>query len=103
MSDKKDHLQGYIQLKQDQWNEVTFTIPDTCGDLIDEVRRGSQVPRKTGNDTGNSTARTSLHAGVHGFLRRRELRQIAENEQAVLAFDGPKGVARPLVFGGAYG
>lgn len=37
MSDKKDHLQGYIQLKQEQWNEVTFTIPDTFGDLVDEV------------------------------------------------------------------
>lgn len=35
--DKKEHLQGYIQLKEDAWTEVTFPIPDTDGDLIDEV------------------------------------------------------------------
>lgn len=37
MSDKKDHLQGYIQLKDGGWTEVSFIIPDTEGDLIDEV------------------------------------------------------------------
>lgn len=37
MSDKKEHLQGYIQLKQDQWIDVVFTIPEVDGDLIDEV------------------------------------------------------------------
>ena len=35
--DKKEHLQGYVQLKQGEWTEVSFTIPDTEGDLIDEV------------------------------------------------------------------
>ncbi len=37
MSDKKDHLQGYIQLVQSKWIQVTFTIPDVDGDLVDEV------------------------------------------------------------------
>lgn len=37
MSDKELHLQGYIQLKADDWTEVTFVIPDTEGDVIDEV------------------------------------------------------------------
>jgi len=36
-SDKKIHTQGYIKLVQDQWIDVTFTIPDTDGDQIDEV------------------------------------------------------------------
>ena len=37
MSDKKDHLQGYIKLIENEWMDVTFTIPDVDGDLIDEV------------------------------------------------------------------
>jgi ADP-ribosylglycohydrolase len=37
MSDKKDHLQGYMQFKTDEWMEISFIIPDTYGDLIDEV------------------------------------------------------------------
>lgn len=36
-SDQKDHLQGYIKLVQHQWIDVTFTIPDTNGDVVDEV------------------------------------------------------------------
>ena len=36
-SDKKDHVQGYISLEQGKWIDVTFTIPDTDGDQIDEV------------------------------------------------------------------
>jgi len=36
-SDKKIHTQGYIKLVQDQWIDVTFTIPDVDGDQIDEV------------------------------------------------------------------
>ena len=36
-SDKKDHLQGFIKLVQHQWIDVTFTIPDTQGDEVDEV------------------------------------------------------------------
>ena len=36
-SDKKDHLRGYIKLVQHQWIDVTFTIPDTQGDMVDEV------------------------------------------------------------------
>lgn len=36
-ADKKEHLQGYVQLKQGEWTEVSFQIPDTKGDLIDEV------------------------------------------------------------------
>ena len=37
MSDKKDHLQGYIKLVQEEWIDVIFTIPEVDGDLIDEV------------------------------------------------------------------
>lgn len=37
VSNKKDHLQGYIKLVQDQWIEVEFTIPDVEGDVVDEV------------------------------------------------------------------
>lgn len=37
MSDKKDHIQGYIKLKQEEWIEVVFQVPDVDGDLIDEV------------------------------------------------------------------
>ncbi len=37
MSDKKEHLQGYIKLVQEQWIDVTFIIPQVDGDLIDEV------------------------------------------------------------------
>lgn len=37
MSDKKEHLLGYIQLKQDAWTQISFTVPDTQGDLIDEI------------------------------------------------------------------
>lgn len=37
MSDKRDHLQGYVQLKQEEWMEISFTIPEVDGDLIDEV------------------------------------------------------------------
>ncbi len=37
MSDKQDHLQGYVKLEQDKWLDVSFTIPDVDGDLIDEV------------------------------------------------------------------
>lgn len=37
MSDKQDHLQGYVKLVQDKWLDVSFTIPDVDGDLIDEV------------------------------------------------------------------
>lgn len=36
-SDQKEHLQGYVKLVQGQWIDVTFTIPDTCGDQVDEV------------------------------------------------------------------
>lgn len=36
-SNRKEHLQGYIKLVRDQWIDVTFTIPDTNGDMIDEV------------------------------------------------------------------
>lgn len=35
--DKKDHLQGFIKLKQHEWIDVTFTVPDTQGDEVDEV------------------------------------------------------------------
>ena len=34
---KKLHIDGYVKLVQDQWVNITFTIPDTDGDLIDEV------------------------------------------------------------------
>lgn len=36
-SDQKEHLQGYVKLVQGKWIDVTFTIPDTCGDMVDEV------------------------------------------------------------------
>ena len=36
-SDKKDHLQGYIKLQQGKWLDVSFQIPDTDGDMVDEV------------------------------------------------------------------
>ncbi len=36
-SDQQLHVQGYINLIQNQWIDVTFTIPDTNGDQIDEV------------------------------------------------------------------
>lgn len=36
-SDKKEHIQGYTKLVQDQWIDLTFTIPDTHGDVVDEV------------------------------------------------------------------
>lgn len=35
--DKKLLLQGYQKLNHQEWNEVTFEIPDTNGGLIDEV------------------------------------------------------------------
>ena len=34
---KQELVQGYIKLVQDQWIDVTFTIPDTDGDMVDEV------------------------------------------------------------------
>lgn len=37
MSDQKEHLQGFIKLVKDEWMDISFTIPDTKGDLIDEV------------------------------------------------------------------
>lgn len=37
MSDKKEHLQGYVKLVQEEWIDVTFVIPEVDGDLIDEV------------------------------------------------------------------
>lgn len=37
MSNKKDHLQGYVKLVEGKWIEISFEIPDTQGDLIDEV------------------------------------------------------------------
>jgi len=36
-SDKKEYLQGYIKLVQNQWIDVEFIIPEVSGDLIDEV------------------------------------------------------------------
>ena len=36
-SDRKEHLQGYVKLIQGQWVDITFTIPDTQGDMVDEV------------------------------------------------------------------
>lgn len=36
-SDRAEHLQGYVKLVQGQWIDITFTIPDTCGDMVDEV------------------------------------------------------------------
>lgn len=35
--DGEIHKQGYMQLEKDTWKEITFRIPDTNGDLIDEV------------------------------------------------------------------
>ena len=35
--DKKLHIDGYVKLVQHQWINITFTIPDTEGDVIDEV------------------------------------------------------------------
>lgn len=35
--DKKEHVQGFIQLTHGQWTDITFTIPDTDGDQVDEV------------------------------------------------------------------
>lgn len=32
-----DILGGYIKLEKDQWVDIEYTIPDTCGDIIDEV------------------------------------------------------------------
>lgn len=37
VSDQTDHLQGYIKLIQGQWITLEFVIPDTAGDLVDEV------------------------------------------------------------------
>ncbi len=34
---RKDLLQGYIKLVQEQWISVEFTIPDVEGDIVDEV------------------------------------------------------------------
>ena len=34
---KKDIVQGYIKLVQGEWIDVTFTIPEVDGDVIDEV------------------------------------------------------------------
>lgn len=36
-SDQKLHLQGYQKLRQHAWMDVSFTIPDTQGDQVDEV------------------------------------------------------------------
>ncbi|URN92987.1 MAG: ADP-ribosylglycohydrolase family protein [Candidatus Pristimantibacillus lignocellulolyticus] len=36
-SSKKELLQGYVKLVGEQWIELEFTIPDSKGDLIDEV------------------------------------------------------------------
>ena len=36
-SDKALHLQGYRKLVQGEWIDITFTIPDTQGDQVDEV------------------------------------------------------------------
>lgn len=37
MSDKKEHLSGYIKLVENEWLTVEYDIPDTQGDLIDEI------------------------------------------------------------------
>ncbi|UUZ90100.1 hypothetical protein LJK87_29420 [Paenibacillus sp. P25] len=34
---RKDLIQGYIKLVDQQWIQIEFTIPDTEGELIDEV------------------------------------------------------------------
>ena len=36
-ADKAEHLQGYVKLVQGEWVDVSFTIPDTRGDQVDEV------------------------------------------------------------------
>lgn len=35
--DRADRLEGFIKLKQHEWIDVTFTVPDTAGDEVDEV------------------------------------------------------------------
>ena len=35
--DKALHIDGYTKLIQYQWIQVTYTIPDTNGDVIDEI------------------------------------------------------------------
>ncbi len=35
--DKALHIDGYTKLIQHQWIQVTYTIPDTNGDVIDEI------------------------------------------------------------------
>ena len=35
--DKVLHVEGYVKLVQHQWIQVTYTIPDTDGDVIDEI------------------------------------------------------------------
>ena len=37
MSDKELHVQGFEKLKAGAWTEISFVIPDTDGDLIDEA------------------------------------------------------------------
>ena len=37
MSDKELHIQGFKKLQTDAWTEISFIIPDTEGDLIDEA------------------------------------------------------------------
>lgn len=37
VSDGKDRLSGYVKLIQDQWITLEFVIPDTAGDVVDEV------------------------------------------------------------------
>ena len=36
-SDKVDHVQGFTQLTPGQWTDLTFSIPDTQGDQVDEI------------------------------------------------------------------
>lgn len=36
-STKEELLQGYVKLVNNEWIDVEFTIPDTNGDLVDEV------------------------------------------------------------------
>lgn len=36
-NDKKDHVQGYQKLRQQEWMDISFQIPDTAGDMVDEV------------------------------------------------------------------
>lgn len=35
--DKKEYVQGYRQTIQEEWMDITFTVPDVDGGLIDEV------------------------------------------------------------------